>query len=191
MKSFDLLMWDFYHTDQGEEESIPSFATWVEGLLSQIHDKFPEKLTHPEEQRLLKDCLFHGCRKSIRDSVKCCFADPHIDYKQFLEECSKAEDEDNVGQAKARAIKAKVAAATIPATGKDELTKQLKYQQHQMDTLVGQVKTLVSAVKATRASSRGAMAGGLEIHSQNTDTWRGGSRGMLQGMLHFKRKRAV
>ena len=36
VKSFDLLMWDFYCADQGEEESIPSFATWVEGLLSQI-----------------------------------------------------------------------------------------------------------------------------------------------------------
>ena len=73
VKSFDLLMWDFDHVDQGEEESIPSFATWVEGLLSQIHDKFPEKLTPPEEQRLLKDHLFHGCKKSIRDSVKYCF----------------------------------------------------------------------------------------------------------------------
>ena len=97
VKSFDLLMQDFYRADQGEEESIPSFATWVEGLLSQICDKFPEKLTHLEEQRLLKDCLFHGCKKSIWDSVKYCFADPHIDYMHFLEECRKAEDEDKVG----------------------------------------------------------------------------------------------
>ena len=65
VKSFDLLMRDFYRADQWEGESIPSFATWVEGLLSQIHDKFPEKLTPPEEQRLLKDRLFHGCKKSI------------------------------------------------------------------------------------------------------------------------------
>ena len=36
VKSFDLLMQDFYCADQGEEESIPSFATRVEGLLSQI-----------------------------------------------------------------------------------------------------------------------------------------------------------
>ena len=27
VKSFDLLMWDFYCEDQGEKESIPSFAT--------------------------------------------------------------------------------------------------------------------------------------------------------------------
>ena len=65
VKSFDLLMQNFYCTDQGEEESIPSFATQVEGLLSQIYDRFPEKLTHLEEQRLLKDHLFHRCKKSI------------------------------------------------------------------------------------------------------------------------------
>ena len=63
MKSFDLLMRDFYHADQGEEESVPCFATQVEGLLSQIWDKFLDKLTHPEEQRLLKDGLFHGCKR--------------------------------------------------------------------------------------------------------------------------------
>ena len=80
VKSFDLLIWDFYCADQGEEESIPSFATRAEGLLSQIQDRFPDKLAHPEEQRLLKDCLFHGCKKSIRDSVKYCFANPHVNY---------------------------------------------------------------------------------------------------------------
>ena len=38
------------------------------------------------QQRLLKDCLFHGSRKSIRDSLKYCFADASIYYMQFLEE---------------------------------------------------------------------------------------------------------
>ena len=116
VKSFDLLMWDFYHADQGEEESIPSFATRVEGLLSQIMDKYLEKITHPEEQRLLKDCLFHGCKKSIRDSVKYCFADPHIDYMYFLEECRGAEDEDKVGQTKANPPKAKVGSSCHSTT---------------------------------------------------------------------------
>ena len=140
MKSFDLLMWDFYRADQGGEKPIPSFATQVEGLLSQIRDKFLEKLTPPEEQGLLKDRLFHGCKKSIWDSVKYCFADPCIDYMHLLEECRKAEDEDKVGQAKTIPPKAKVAAATVPPTREDELAKQLRYQQHQIDALVGQVK---------------------------------------------------
>ena len=136
-------MQDFYCADQGEEESIPSCTTQVEGLLSQIWDKFPDKLTHLEEQRLLKDHLFHGCKKSIWDSFKYCFANPHVHYIHFLEECCNTEDVDKVGQAKAGPPKAKVTAATIPPTKEDELAKQLKYQQHQRDTLVGQVKNLV------------------------------------------------
>ena len=80
-----------------------------------------------------------------------------------------------MGQTKPTPPKAKVAAATVPPTREDELTKQLRYQQHQIDTLVGQVKKLVSAVKSTRASSRGATTGGLEIPTQ--PLWRGGSRG--------------
>ena len=72
----------------------------------------------------------------------------------------KTKDEDKVGQAKPNPPKAKVAAGTILPTREDELAKLLKYQQHQIDTLVGQVKSLVSAVKATRASSRRAIPGG-------------------------------
>ena len=165
VKSFDLLMRDFYRADQREEESIPSFATRMEGLLSQIRDKFPEKFTTSEEQKLLKDRLFHGCRKNIRDSVKYCFSDPQVDYMQFLEECRKVEDKDRVGQLKANPPKAKVVVATIPPTRDEELTRQLKYQQHQIDTLVGQVKNLVSAVKATRPPSRGIVnTGGARVY---------------------------
>ena len=84
--------------------------------MSQIHDRFLEKLTHSKGQRFLKDCLFHKCKKSIWDSLKYCFADPHSEYMHFLEESHKAEDEDKVVQAKAGPPKAKVAAATIPPT---------------------------------------------------------------------------
>ena len=93
---------------------------------------------------------------------------------QFLEECRKVEDEDKVGQVKINPPKAKVAAATVPPTRHDELAKQLRYQQHQIDTLVGQVKALVSAVKATRPASRGATTGGARV---SQTTWRGGSGG--------------
>ena len=69
-----------------------------------------------------------------------------------------------------------MAAATVPPTREDELAKQLRYQQHQIDSLVGQVKKLVSAVKATKVSSRGAnTTDGPGIQPQNP--WRGGSRG--------------
>ena len=44
VKSFDLVMRDFYRADQGEDKTIPSYATRIEGLLSQIRDKFPDQL---------------------------------------------------------------------------------------------------------------------------------------------------
>ena len=181
VKSFDLLMRDFYQADQGEEETIPSFTTRIEGFLSQIRERFPDQLPHQEEQRLLKDHLFHGNRKSIRDSVKCCFADASLDYMHFLEECRNLEEEGKAGQAKA-APKAKAAEATVTPTKQDDLTKQLRYQQHQIDALVGQVKNSVSVVRATQASSSVARPGypsfwrggfGRKTHG----TWRGSSQG--------------
>ena len=73
---------------------------------------------------------------------------------QFLEECRKPEEEGKARQARAP-IKAKViaAAATLPPK-EDRLSKQLKYQQHQIDALVGQMKDLVAVVKATHTSPR-------------------------------------
>ena len=67
-----------------------------------------------------------------------------VDYMHFLEECRKSEDEAKAGQAKAAArVKAKLKQwhnITPPPPRKTELTKQLKYQQHQIGTLVGQMK---------------------------------------------------
>ena len=104
----------------------------------------------------------------------------------FLEECRKSEDEGKAGQAKAAArVKAKAAAATLPPTKEEELTKQLKYQQHQIDTLVGQVKNLVSLVRATQPSSSVARTGnpsyGRRGYSKKSQgTGRGGSWGKGQ-----------
>ena len=110
--SFDLLMRDFYRADEGEDETIPTFATQIEGLLSQIRDRFPTQLPLQKEQRLLKDCLFHGSQKSIRDSLKYCFTDVSIDYMQFLEECRKSEQEGKDRQAREK-VNVKAAAVTL------------------------------------------------------------------------------
>ena len=97
--------------------------------------------------------MFHGSKESIWDSLKYCFADASIDYMQFLEECRKAEEEGKAGQAKVK-VKVKAAATTLPPTKDDELSRQLKYQQHQIDAWVGQVKDVMSVVKATQPSSK-------------------------------------
>ena len=132
-------MGDFYHANQGEEETITSFATCIEGLLSYVRDKDPQQIPQAKEQQLLKDRLFHGCQKGIRDSVMYRHADTTVDYMNFLEECRKAQDEDGVGKIEPKG-KVKVAAATTTASSpsySDAFAKQLKKQQQQFDALMG------------------------------------------------------
>ena len=74
---------------------------------------------------------------------------------QFLEEYRKSEEEGKDRQARAPAkTKVRAATATLPPKKEEGLSKQLKYQQHQIDTLVGQVRDLVAVVKATHSSPR-------------------------------------
>ena len=56
-------MGDFYRASQGEEESVTSFATCIEGLLSNVRDKYPQQIPQAKEQQLLKDRLFYGCQR--------------------------------------------------------------------------------------------------------------------------------
>ena len=149
VKSYDILMGDFYCADQGEDETVTSFATNIEGLLSYVRDKFPNQVHLAKEQQLLKDRLFHGCQKSIRDSVKYSHADTSVDYMTFLEECRKAEDEDGVGKNKSKGkVKIGATAAAISSAQSDAFTKQLKRQQQQLDTLMGKVQAMVTTLQS-------------------------------------------
>ena len=47
----------------------------------------------------------------------------------------------------------KAAAATIPSTQSDEIAKQLRKQQQEIDTLVGKMKTLETTLQTTQAST--------------------------------------
>ena len=148
VKSYDILMGHFYCANQGEEETVTSFATCIEGLLSCVRDKYPQQIPQAKEQQLLKDRLFHGCQKGIRDSVKYMHADTTVDYMPFLEECRKAEDEDWVGKVKPKG-KTKVAADTTTTSSpsySDPFAKQLKKQQQQVDALMGKVQAMVTTL---------------------------------------------
>ena len=126
VQSYDIFMGDFYGTDQEEDETVTSFATCIEGLLSYVRDKFPNQIPLAKEQQLLKDMLYHGCQKGIRDIVKYRHADSTVDYMSFLEECRKAEDEDGVDKAKAKG-KVKITAATVSSSAhSDAFAKYLR-----------------------------------------------------------------
>ena len=146
-------MGDFYCADQGEGETGTSFATCIEGLLSYVRDKLPNQIPLAKEQQLLKDRLFHGCQKSIRDSIKYRHADPTVEYMTFLEECRKAEDEDWVGKAKSKGKVMTAAVTAISSAQNDAFAKQLKRQQQQFDTLMGKVHAMVTTLQSQTAQA--------------------------------------
>ena len=118
-----------------------------------MRDTFPNQIPLAKEQDLLKNRLFRGCQKSIRDSVKYRHADPSVEYMTFLEECRKAEDEDGVGKSKSKG-KVKIPAATAsPSSQNDALAKQLKRQQQQFDTLMGKVQAMVTTLQSHTAQA--------------------------------------
>ena len=144
--------------------------------MSQIKDKFSDQIDVQKEKELLKDGLFHGSHKSIWNSVKYHHADAKVDYMTFLEECRKAEDEDRIGQSKIKG-KLKVAAATLPSNQSDEITKKIKKQQQQVDTLVGKMKTLVTTLQMAQASTsfrQGSPSFGMKGRGRNPYTDRKG-----------------
>ena len=52
--SFDVLMQNFYKVTQGNHEKVPSFATRLEGTLTQIRLQCPGRITDQEVQQHLK-----------------------------------------------------------------------------------------------------------------------------------------
>ena len=89
--SFDVLMQNVYKVTQSNHEKVPSFATRLEGTLNQIWLQCPRRIMDWEVQQHLKDCLFHGVSKHIRDSVCYLYSNLETIYSQLMVIAHKAE----------------------------------------------------------------------------------------------------
>ena len=89
--SFDLLMQKFYKVVQSNHKKVPSFATRLEGTLNQIRLQCPRRITDWEVQQHLKDHLFHGVCKHIRDLIHYLYSNSGITYSQLMVTAHKAE----------------------------------------------------------------------------------------------------
>ena len=91
--SFDVLMQYFYKVTQGNHEKVPSFATRLEGTLKQIRLKCPQWIVDCKVTWHLKDCLFHGVHKHIRDCIRYLYSNPETTYSQLMVTAHKVESE--------------------------------------------------------------------------------------------------
>ena len=78
--SFGVFMQNFYKVARGNHEKVPSFATRLEGTLNQIWLKCPRRIVDHEVACHLKDQLFHGLHKHIRDSIWYLHSNPKTTY---------------------------------------------------------------------------------------------------------------
>ena len=99
--SFDVLMQNFYKISQGNEK-VPSFATKLEGTLNQIQIKCPSRIANCEVPGHLKDRLFHGVKKHVRDSVWYLYSNPQTTYSKLVVTARRAESEMEETKVKAR-----------------------------------------------------------------------------------------
>ena len=92
--SYDSLMRDFYALVQEESGKVPQFATKIEIKLASLKWILPNRFLGNAEFTGLRDRLFFGIKKQIRDSIRFRFSDPTISYSELLRLAREAEVEE-------------------------------------------------------------------------------------------------
>ena len=117
--SFNVLMQNFYKISQNNEK-VPSFVTKLEGTLNQIQIQCPSRIADHEVPGHLKDRLFHGVKKHVRDSMRYLYSNPQTTYSELVVTARRAESKMEETKVKARS-----AAATEVPSGLKELGDQI------------------------------------------------------------------
>ena len=120
--SFDVLKQNFYKVTQGNHEKVPSFATRLEGTLNKIWIKCPRQIADCKVSWHLKDHLFHGVCKHIRDSIRYLYTSPETTYLQLMVAACIAESEREEAKDK---VRARSAVTTEVVDGLKELSNQI------------------------------------------------------------------
>ena len=120
--SFDILMQNFYKVTQGNHKNVHSFATRLEGTLNQIQLKCPRWIADCKVLWHLKDHLFHGVCKHMRDSIRYLYSNPETTYSQLMVMACKAESK--MEEAKVK-VRARSAVTTGVVDGSKELSNQI------------------------------------------------------------------
>ena len=120
--SFYVLMQNSYKVTQGNHKQVPSFAMRLEGTLNQIRLQCPRQIADHEVTWHLKDQLFHGVHKNIRDSIRYLHSNPETTYSQLIVTACNTESKKEEAKDK---VRARSAAATEVVDGFKEPDNQI------------------------------------------------------------------
>ena len=97
------------------------FVTRLEGTLNQIRMKCPSRIANHEVSSHLKDQLFYGVKKHVRDSMRYLYSNPQTTYSELVVTARRAESKTEETKVKARS-----AAATEVSSGSKDLGDQIE-----------------------------------------------------------------
>ena len=169
--SFDVLMQNFYRVTQGNHKKVPLFATRLEGTLNQIRLKCLGWIADCEVTWYLKDWLFHGVHRHIRDSIKYWHSNPKTTYFQLMVTAHKVESEMEDAKDK---VRARSAEATEVVDGSKELGNQIVRLMAALNR-AEQSNHPASAPNnpRCRGCGRGQMDRNTPTHSSSHNGWTG------------------
>ena len=135
----------FYEATQEKTEMVQDFAARLEGYLNTMRVKCPERIP-VDEQRLLKDRLFRGMGKALRDSIRYLKDDPACTYADMTRAAREAEMEGP--EPKGVSVKAKSAVDIEPEATEEE-SPQMKALRKQVEEF------MTKQVQTNKGSRRG------------------------------------
>ena len=94
---------------------MPSFMTRLEGTLNQIRIKCPSRIADHEVPWHLKEWLFHGVKKHVRDSITYLYSNPQTPYSKLVVAARRAKSEMEETKVKARSA----ATTEVPSSSKE------------------------------------------------------------------------
>ena len=115
-------MQHFHKITQGNNKKVPSFTTRLEGTLNQIRLRCPRQITDREVPWHLKEWLFHGVQKYVRDLIRYLYGNSKTTYSELMVAVCRAESE--MEETKER-VKARSGASIEVASGSKELGDQI------------------------------------------------------------------
>jgi len=89
----DILLQEYYRLNQESVESVQEYSVRLEAALEKIRIRYPRSHPLKDASVSLKERLFHGLRKEIRDSIRFRYEDGKVKYQDLLAAARKAEAE--------------------------------------------------------------------------------------------------
>ena len=116
----DGLQQDFYKITQGKNEKVRQFTGRLEAQFKELKEKVPGCY----DNRMLRECMFHGMHQQLKDSIWFCYKTEETTYEELFREAVEAEKEKNP-ETKVTSLKVKSVVVSEDQMGIQDLKQKI------------------------------------------------------------------